>query len=457
MTKVNPREVQQIIDLVDASYVESISDSQCHSVYARPDTIEEVSRLVAWADRMKCPVVPVGSGSQIRAAYPAARPGLNGLVGAIRSRFDVDRQPPQLLLIGLDRLNQVVEHSPADLVASVQCGAPWAVAQSRLKEHGQWIPVDPAHESSSTVGGILAMNRFGPRRLRYGTLRDWVIGTTLVRPDGAIVRAGGMVVKNVSGYDLAKLYIGSRGCFGILVQANFKLSPVPMSRAFLRIRVSEADDARVWASFREFWDGDWPLASAILLRRWNAPGALSRPDGLVKFELEGTPVALRARRDRALDLAHRAGWSDVEWSDDPAAYHDTGADGPIIRLHYPPASHGELMERIRSLPSSDHPHWERSLLGSGVSWLSWQQELSADGMDRLGSIVNAIGGFAIVERSPLTQRMSTNREEQMEAREAREDDATSQPRRDLEARIVRALNPHGTILPGIPLPSGPSV
>jgi hypothetical protein len=74
-------------------------------------------------------------------------------------------------------------------------------------------------------------------------------------------------------------------------------------------------------------------------------------------------------------------------------------------------------------------------------------------MDRLGSIVRAIGGFAITERSSGTHVMSKSHEDQLEAREAREDDATSQPRRDLEARIVRALSPHGTILPGIPLPS----
>ncbi|MCA9726971.1 MAG: FAD-binding oxidoreductase, partial [Candidatus Eisenbacteria bacterium] len=257
-----------------AEWPASMSDAAAWSpLLVRPGSIEEVSRLVAACADVEATVVPIGSGSSIRAAIgPEVRArdagtepigpdigthdtgiepigpdiGTNdggiepsgpdigthdagiepstsdpadswpGLARALRRLTAEDRPLPDVLL-SLERLDRVVEHNPADMVASVECGAPWHGTQTRLGERGQWIPLDPSISARSTVGGVLAMNRFGPRRLRDGTLRDWVIGTTLVRPDGDIVRAGGMVVKNVSGYDLSKLYLGSHGSLGILV------------------------------------------------------------------------------------------------------------------------------------------------------------------------------------------------------------------------------------------------
>jgi hypothetical protein len=308
-------------------------------------------------------------------------------------------------------------------------------------------------------------------------LRDWVIGTTLVRSDGAIVRAGGMVVKNVSGYDLSKLYIGSRGSLGILVQANFKLTPVPTSRAWLRAPATRAGDDRVWNAFREFWNGDWPLASAVLNRRWSED-VRSSDSGeehadCFTLELEGAGEALANRRDRALDIMHRAGFRDVAWiveSDGCDMQHIEPCDS-IVRLHYPPAVHPELMARIRTLPEQARPTFERSLLGSGVTWFfreptdvigASRTEPDRDSWAQVRSIVDEAGGFAVVERLGLKAREPhagpvANHEPNVQAHAADAVSGThgknSHHGHDLEARIVSALNPNGTIQAGIALPS----
>ena len=138
---------------------------------------------------------------------------------------------PNLVLetTGLDRL---LEHNPADMTASVQAGMPLRALQDRLGEAGQWLALDPPTEpDGATVGGLLATGESGPRRLRYGALRDLVIGVTLVLPDGTVAHAGGHVIKNVAGYDLSKLVYGSLGTLGLIAEVVLRLHPLPETSA----------------------------------------------------------------------------------------------------------------------------------------------------------------------------------------------------------------------------------
>jgi glycolate oxidase FAD binding subunit len=113
------------------------------------------------------------------------------------------------LVLETTGLDQLLEHNPADMTASAQAGMPLRALQDRLGEAGQWLALDPPTEpDGATVGGLLATGESGPRRLRYGALRDLVIGVTLVLADGTVAHAGGHVIKNVAGYDLSKLCTG---------------------------------------------------------------------------------------------------------------------------------------------------------------------------------------------------------------------------------------------------------
>ena len=137
--------------------------------------------------------------------------------------------PPRdgALVIGLRRLGRVLEHEPGDLTATAEAGITLDALQAALGTGGQWLPLDPPASATATLGGVLAANAAGPRRQGYGTARDLVIGMRVVAADGQLIRAGGKVVKNVAGYDLVKLYIGSLGTLGIIVDATLKLRPRP--------------------------------------------------------------------------------------------------------------------------------------------------------------------------------------------------------------------------------------
>lgn len=171
-----------------------------------PGSKEEIAAVLVLAGDERMPVTPWGGGTKLGIGLPPTRLGL---------------------VLGLKRLDRVLEHEPGDLTATVEAGITLSGLQALLAQRGQWLSLDPACPDRATLGGILASNASGPRRHLYGTCRDLLIGLTVVSADGAIVRGGGKVVKNVAGYDLPKLYLGSFGTLGVLVEATLRLRPQP--------------------------------------------------------------------------------------------------------------------------------------------------------------------------------------------------------------------------------------
>ena len=140
------------------------------------------------------------------------------------------------VMLRTTRLHGVREHSWQDLTATVGAGTTWAAMQHELAKHGQRVALDPLFAARATVGGVLSTNDCGLLRMRYGSLRDLVIGMTIVLADGTIARAGGKVVKNVAGYDLPKLLTGSFGTLGIITEATFRLHPLQKHVANYTVR-----------------------------------------------------------------------------------------------------------------------------------------------------------------------------------------------------------------------------
>ena len=135
--------------------------------------------------------------------------------------------------IDLQRLTGIQEYHPEDLTVTVQTGTTLAELQSELRKHGQWLPVDPPNPAQITIDRLLNENLSGPRRFGYGTIREHLLGITAVLADGRIIHNGGKVVKNVAGFDVCKLFVGSRWSLGIVVEATFKLWPQPVEERFL--------------------------------------------------------------------------------------------------------------------------------------------------------------------------------------------------------------------------------
>ena len=175
-----------------------------------PGSTDEAAAVLRAAAEHELAVVARGAGGRLGWGVPP-------------SRCD--------LMIDMSRMSSVVEHSAGDLVARVQAGARMGDVAAALARDGQEIALDVPDQA--TVGGVVASGLAGPRRLRYGTPRDLLIGITIVRADGTVARSGGKVVKNVAGYDLGKLLAGSAGTLALITDATFRLHPLPAARAYV--------------------------------------------------------------------------------------------------------------------------------------------------------------------------------------------------------------------------------
>ncbi|HEY8997731.1 MAG TPA: FAD-binding oxidoreductase [Edaphobacter sp.] len=173
--------------------------------------------------------------------------------------------------LSLSRLNRVLDHPWQDLTCTVQAGCTWSSLQQSLARHGQFVALDPLFADRATVGGIIATNDSGALRQHYGSLRDLVIGMTLVLADGTIARTGGRVVKNVAGYDLSKLMTGSMGTLAVITEVNFRLHALPQ---YQRTFTATASDAARLASLLAAIRASHLLTQALQMRRTQAEAHL---------------------------------------------------------------------------------------------------------------------------------------------------------------------------------------
>jgi glycolate oxidase FAD binding subunit len=192
------------------------------SLVVEPGSVEETGELMKLAAREGLVVAPRGGGTKMHIGDP----------------------PRELdLIVSTARLDEIIEHVPGDQVVRVQAGVRLQDLQEHLSESNQVVAIDPP-EQGATIGGIVAANSSGPRRYKYGTIRDLIIGITVVLSDGTVAKAGSKVVKNVAGYDLSKLFTGSLGTLGIIAQANFRLHPIPEAARTVAVSLQSPQEAQ---------------------------------------------------------------------------------------------------------------------------------------------------------------------------------------------------------------------
>jgi glycolate oxidase FAD binding subunit len=186
-------------------------------------------------------VRPASTEEAAEVLRDAAGHGLAVLIRGAGTKIEWAVPPERLdLIVDTGRLTGIVEHAAGDLITVVRAGTPMAELADGLP--GQQLALD-APLPGATIGGTVAANTSGPRRMLYGTARDLLIGITVVRPDGKVARAGGKVVKNVAGYDLGKLFTGSYGTLGLITEMAFRLHPRPAARAWVRTPVTDPGPA----------------------------------------------------------------------------------------------------------------------------------------------------------------------------------------------------------------------
>jgi glycolate oxidase FAD binding subunit len=247
-------------------------DGVVPSYVAVPGSVAETSEVMRAASEDEAQVVVRGAGTKQAWGSPVASCDL---------------------VLDTTRLDRILEHAAGDLVCRVQAGVPVARLQQTLAESGQQLALDTP-VPDSTVGGVLSTGLSGPRRFLYGAPRDLLIGITVVRSDGAVAKSGGKVVKNVAGYDLGKLYTGAYGTLGVIVEAAFRLHPIPAAKAHITNLFPDTKAAAV--------------ALRAILNSQLSPSAVEidrpDPDGQVEVGVlvEGMPQSVESRTDEAVRL-----------------------------------------------------------------------------------------------------------------------------------------------------------
>jgi glycolate oxidase FAD binding subunit len=285
------------------------------------------------------------------------------------------------LILSTRRMNRLIAHRHGDLTATAEAGATLAGLNRALARHRQCLPLDPSFADRATIGGILASNDSGPLRHRYGAPRDLVIGVEVVTPDGVIAKAGGHVVKNVAGYDLAKLVAGSFGSLAAILNVTFKLAPLPAASGTLVIEAPDFDALEhairaVMDSQLEppAFDVHVPDVVGAELGPLSKPGQRRplRPALLLRFASEPRAVDRQIEQARALaplkECAARALEHDEErtaWDDHARRIWD--APGAVVRASWLPANIATAMRHLRRVSRSACIELVgRAAIGSGL-------------------------------------------------------------------------------------------
>jgi glycolate oxidase FAD binding subunit len=363
-------------DVSDAGPADAV-DGVSPALVARPGSTAEVAEVLRAAAAHGLAVVPRGRGTKMTWGRPPERADL---------------------IVDLGRMDAVVDHAAGDLIVEAQSGAPLAAVQETVAGAGQRFALDDPLGNSS-VGGALATNLSGPGRVATGTARDLLIGCTVVRSDGVVAKAGGRVVKNVAGYDLGKLFIGSFGTLAVLTQAVFRLHPLPAARRVVTVAFDRPEEAQ-------------RLVQQVLHAQV-VPGAIEvdRPadgPGTVAVLLDGIADGVAGRTASTLRLLGSdareqtelpAGWGSFPWAADrrQTALKATFALSGLARV----------LDTARSAADAAGLRLDlRGSGGAGVLYGALPADADADAtavgtvVDRLRTECTGLGGALVVLDGP---------------------------------------------------------
>jgi glycolate oxidase FAD binding subunit len=295
-------------------------------------------------------------------------------------------------------LSGIVAHVPADLTVTVATGTPFSDLRSALARAEQFLPLDPPHGAAATIGGIVAANSSGFWRARYGGVRDLLIGTAAVLGDGTIARSGGRVVKNVAGYDLNKLFVGSLGTLGVIVECTFKVLPLPTVSAGAHAQFARSADAFA-AADAIMRTSARPAALAISGGSGNAWELLLQADG------DAAPV------ERTLELlsqSARTHGTSAQRYEGVSAVLETlnevsSSDGTVVRAALPLAAQPAFATTAARLEGFTQFVADAA---SGIVRvvLRGDDSVVLGGADALLAAARIVGGSARIERRPESLR-----------------------------------------------------
>jgi glycolate oxidase FAD binding subunit len=366
-----------------------------------PTSAEEVAAVLRLCTEHKLAVVAMGNGT---------KPGL----GNLPRRYDV--------ALSLKEMTRVWNFEAGDLTIVVEPGMKMGDLQRSIARDNLWLPLDPFGGSKASLGGILATNCAGPLRLFYGTPRDMVLGLKFATSDGKVIKTGGRVVKNVAGYDLGKLLIGSLGTLGVIVEASFKLYPKLVERATFAMPTGTLGIARDLR--RQIQDSPLQPLRLVLLDsaaatyvRADSGRAIEAKEPEIWVEVGGSPRviercardleqlgrAVGSKLDRVADKYAETAWERI--SDFPAALGATYPGLIILKAGLPRAGGEEFLSRAQQEAESERIRLASfGHTGVGTIYLCLLEHADGRGLPalvgRLRQAAEGLGGALVVERCP---------------------------------------------------------
>ena len=341
---------------------------------ALPESAEELTQILTEASRDRRSTVLRGGGTKLG-------------WGRVPGHVDV--------VIGTEKLNRLIAHRYGDMTVTAQVGMPLAELNHQLADHRQYLPIESAFDRA-TIGGVVATNDAGPMRHRFGTPRDLLIGVTLAMTDGRLVKAGGTVVKNVAGYDLGKLVSGSHGTLAAIVDATFKLLPIPLASTTLVATYADGnalahDIAALSGSQVELAAFDVCVSSEgrwiLLMRMASSPAATEAQAAEARRLLSSAPAAVSGDEERSLwDEQIRAPWEE---------------GGTVVRLSWLPSKFPAVVALLSRLGQHGCrvTTFTARAIGSGLMRLEGEESAIAAAITQLRES-NDVGHVVVLRATP---------------------------------------------------------
>ena len=381
----------------------------------RPTERIQISELLLWASSEHVSVLPKGGRTRLN-------------LGNVPRKADV--------VLDLGAFDRLIDYQPADMTATVEAGMTLATLQDRLAPGGEFAPLESAQPRRSTIGGILSVGAGGPLSYTYGLPREWLIGLSILGTNGISTKSGGKVVKNVTGYDLNKLYTGSMGTLGVILEASFKLLPIDPQNGMLFASFPSLSNS-ITASRKLIHSGSAPAGclsatSGVTRRRQDSTLAASQDLGLGEPETallfafySGRSQATRRRLEEAAAMLIAEGATAVQRIEGPAAKSTLRwiTDVPtqvnedsalVIKISVPSNStprtsaecgdvalFGEKPEQIADPGfGSIRLFWPK--YGDIQSFHSMEPQPIIDTIQNVRETAQSYGGSAVVEQCPIT-------------------------------------------------------
>jgi len=369
-------------------------DGQQPLAIASPGTPEEVGAVLRHAADSGLSVLLRGAGRHL---YIGAPPGPIGLI------------------VSLARLNRILDFDHENLTITAQAGATLSSLQQAAAQRSQMLPLDPPGGDEATIGSIAATNLSGPLRSRYGPPRDLIIGLRVALSDGAIVKMGGKTVKNVAGYELTKLFLGSWGTLGAFCEVTVRLTPLPEMKAMLAAALPAE---RASEAARELLSSHLEVAclticDTLALRRMRLHLPITADAG-TQVLLAGLMGDRAAVERQAADLKRvlptaamlTGEASDAAWRAIRECAYPRDAADVIARAGVPLAESAKLLQLTARLEG----WWALAQVGDGIVHIGASSEASPDtivaGLREVRRAAEAVGGYAVLESAPVNLKRS---------------------------------------------------